>query len=554
MNSLYYMTSAKNPYKLFIDRIIPIILTKLDRDQTSPTYGCFDRLYWHYKIRDFVSMIEQQPVLALTLLYHHDFEGNVYYKNETIKEYAIAAINFWANNIHKDGSADEYWPNEHGYPPSVFPLFAISESYRLLIFNNNKVRKAMLNGAKFISKQIEKGPVNQEVASIAALYSVYLNTKKKWLLKSINKKLNFVIKIQNSEGWFPEYGGADPGYLSVALDYIAEYYQLSKDKRVVPIIEKILNFIQYFVHPDGSFGGDYGSRNTEYFLPNGLEILAYEFPLAAKIADKLSENIDKINHLHNGIDDRYLCDYFARSFVGALVNYNRRKINNIGRKKMPKKLSLPYETTGDKYFKNAQLFLRNTDEYYIIISLAKGGVIKVYNKKGIIFSDCGYIVKFDEKSRYCNNWLNQDYQIKTKENYFNIHGTFHRQKENIQTPLKSFLIRISAFVLHQHIIPILKKVMITTSNKSFIHFTRSIQINGRTIIIKDEITSPKKIINLYSVNRFSLRYVPSSRFFQHNDIKIKNKERAYYNLNKFMLVKELNITKQEELIIKEKMK
>ena len=28
------------------------IFTALDRDPNSPTFGCFDRDFWHYKIRD----------------------------------------------------------------------------------------------------------------------------------------------------------------------------------------------------------------------------------------------------------------------------------------------------------------------------------------------------------------------------------------------------------------------------------------------------------------------------------------------------------------------
>ena len=34
---------------------IPKLLTLLDRNPHSPTYGCFDRNFWHYKIIDFPS-------------------------------------------------------------------------------------------------------------------------------------------------------------------------------------------------------------------------------------------------------------------------------------------------------------------------------------------------------------------------------------------------------------------------------------------------------------------------------------------------------------------
>ena len=52
---------------------IPKILTLLDRNPHSPTYGCFDRNFWHYKIIDFPSGMAQEFVWPLTLAYHTNF-------------------------------------------------------------------------------------------------------------------------------------------------------------------------------------------------------------------------------------------------------------------------------------------------------------------------------------------------------------------------------------------------------------------------------------------------------------------------------------------------
>lgn len=41
---------------------IPKLLTLLDRNPHSPTYGCFDRNFWHYKIIDFPSGMAQEFV------------------------------------------------------------------------------------------------------------------------------------------------------------------------------------------------------------------------------------------------------------------------------------------------------------------------------------------------------------------------------------------------------------------------------------------------------------------------------------------------------------
>jgi len=38
---------------------VPHVLTLLDRNRHSPTYGCFDRGFWHYRIVDFPSGMAQ---------------------------------------------------------------------------------------------------------------------------------------------------------------------------------------------------------------------------------------------------------------------------------------------------------------------------------------------------------------------------------------------------------------------------------------------------------------------------------------------------------------
>ena len=80
---------------------VPRIMSNLDRDSNSPTYGCFDRNFWHYKIRDFPSMILQQSCRTLAILYKSDYPGNIYYKKKRVKKWALAAVDFWANLPHR---------------------------------------------------------------------------------------------------------------------------------------------------------------------------------------------------------------------------------------------------------------------------------------------------------------------------------------------------------------------------------------------------------------------------------------------------------------------
>ncbi len=84
---------AKNPYIPIVLTIVPRLLSNLDRDPQSPTYGCFDRNHWLLKIRPFASAVVQQGCLTLALVQRNNFDGNIYFGNRTIKElYKYAVI------------------------------------------------------------------------------------------------------------------------------------------------------------------------------------------------------------------------------------------------------------------------------------------------------------------------------------------------------------------------------------------------------------------------------------------------------------------------------
>ena len=55
--------------------LIPKILTLQDRNAHSPTYGCFDRNFWHYKIIDFPSGMAAEFVIPVCVMIGSTFGG-----------------------------------------------------------------------------------------------------------------------------------------------------------------------------------------------------------------------------------------------------------------------------------------------------------------------------------------------------------------------------------------------------------------------------------------------------------------------------------------------
>ena len=66
------------------------------------------------------------------------------------------------------------------------------------------------------------------------------------------RRLEEFFAAQSTEGWFPEYGGADTGYLSVTLDALADYGSLTGDPRAAAAMERALGFIGSLLSVAGS--------------------------------------------------------------------------------------------------------------------------------------------------------------------------------------------------------------------------------------------------------------------------------------------------------------
>ena len=73
---------------------LPRLLHLIDQNPYSPTYGCFDRAFWHYRTMDFPCGMSQEMVLPLALGFSRQYPGNKYYQSERLRELSEAAIRY----------------------------------------------------------------------------------------------------------------------------------------------------------------------------------------------------------------------------------------------------------------------------------------------------------------------------------------------------------------------------------------------------------------------------------------------------------------------------
>ncbi len=311
---------------------VPRLLTQMDRREDSPTYGCFDRNFWHYRVTDFPCARHQEATYTLALL-HSLKDAKPYYDNARIRGWAEAGLRYWSSIQNGDGSFNEWYPLEHSFPATAFSTLSALEAGRLLP-EAEWIAGAVKPACEWLVRHDEPVVANQDAAAILALRMAGYD---------VSDRLSRLLSRQTSEGWFSEYGGFDVGYSYVLLDCLARQWLIDGDAGVLDSARRLLSFLAYFIHPDGTVGGPYASRNTAYMIPSGLEILAEAVPLARAVAD---EGLRGLRESAVPWDDRYLCYQLHYH----LVAHMRRS----GGSTVP----LPHMTGADEHFPLAGLHVK----------------------------------------------------------------------------------------------------------------------------------------------------------------------------------------------------
>ncbi len=508
---------------------IPRLISLLNRNPFSKTYGCFDREHWHYTTIDFACARRQEAVLTLALLYNK--KNTPYYQNKSLLAWINAALNFWTKIQNKNGSFNEWYPNENSFVATAFSSYAVSETLLLLedkIKNKKKIINSLEKSARFLYNVTEEKVLNQSSGAALALYNTYLLTKKEKYKRAAKQKINFLLKNQTKEGWFNEYGGPDIGYLSLTIDYFVKYYKKTKDQDVLDSIKKATGFLVYFLHPNLTIGGSYASRNTEYIIPHGITYLS----TIDKNANIILQNYllkNKTTVFPHSIDDRYM-SYILYTWLQA----DQEKINKTTDKPL-------FNKEFNKEFPLAKIQIINNKNFYAIINKAKGGTAQIFFKKSKKhLNDCGINLILKDNTKLTSCFLGSE----NKNNL--IRGNLVKMKDKHLTPTTILFLRgLSLITKINYKIGLylrneLRKKLITGKNKSKIIFTREIKIEKEKIKIIDTLKNIHSPIKELKLNlKLSTESIPSSRYF--NIEELNSIPLTYRNIkNKFQIIREYN--------------
>lgn len=197
---------------------LPRLLSRMDRETPSSTYGACDRTYWGWKFTDFPGARFQEALYALAWMYTRPLAGNRLYGHPSVREWIIAGFRYWQTLQHADGSFDEAYPYERSLAATAFTGFYLGEAY--LLFGNalpadllESLRTTFRRAGDWLCRNDEyHGVLSNHLAAAAAALTVI--AKIDGQACHADRAQHFIRRIlahQSSEGWYEEYGGADFG-------------------------------------------------------------------------------------------------------------------------------------------------------------------------------------------------------------------------------------------------------------------------------------------------------------------------------------------------------
>lgn len=406
---------------------IPKILIQEDRTPVSRTFGCFDRLYWHTRAADFPCGMSQEFALPLALAHALPVPGSPWHGQPELARWAEAGVRFAARSAHRDGSCDDYYPFERAAGAAAFSLFAALETADILgLRADPEIRAFLERRASWLAHHTESGRLsNHEALIIACIARISHADRTRWD-GPLGLRVARLLSWQSEEGWFDEYGGADPGYLTLTIGMLALADRDRPDLELRPAIDRAIAFLAALVHPDGTLGGEYASRATVNCFPHGLEIAGAWNPLALAVADRLYRRFDA-GVAPSHADDRII----GHHVWSQLLAWREWQADRPG------PLPLAKGTTD---FADARIRVQQQGDLRLYTGWSRGLAFRLFAGERLLCADTGPTLRLRD-GRVAVTHLEGSIVADRSEHVLEVEGPMRLAKSALLTPAKSILLR-----------------------------------------------------------------------------------------------------------------
>lgn len=460
-------------------RDIPKLLTLQDRNPHSATYGCFDRNYWHYRIVDFPSGMTQEFVLPLALVWRYAIPGNSFHQQPAIREWVAAGIRFAASSAYADGSCDDYFLYEKAAGAAVFSLYAAIRAIELCDLDADEFKPFLIRRGKWLATHKESGRLGNHEALIAnTLFRLADLTADGWFEEQARRRLERLTTWRSSEGWFTEYDGAEPGYLTLTIAMLAEIDHMRPNLSQRGPIAGAVRFLHEIQPPDGWLGGEWSSRNTHNYFPHGVELCADWLQEACDL------NTRAIQALEVGpeySDDRVVAHHCWSYLLTWLHWRDERPV--------PQPVG-----NGLSVFPEAGIVMERRGNDALLLATRKGGALRFYAKGRLVHADTGISLRVGDgptaRIAVCHLTAD-DNTISVAPGSVVVSGAMAWAKTQRMTPLKQIGLRLFMMTIGRLdpdlVRKLLQRLLIVGRDIAPFRFRRTVEWSADGLLIEDTI-------------------------------------------------------------------
>lgn len=499
------------------------LLNEQTRDVYMPSFGCFDRRYWGWKLVDYPEATFQRAVYPLAWLLK---QADNPFPPELLEQAILAGLLFSVRIQHQDGSFDQAFPNEHSFGATAFLLHPLLIAFETIRANcsteqQNEIKRCLRRAADFLSNYEERhGHIANHLAggALSLLVASRFFEEPKYAARAAEIVAD-ILKHGSSEGWFLEYEGADPGYQTLCMYYLAQVDAVdSSIAGLSNALDQTVSFLQWFVHPDGTFAGEYGSRRTAVYYAGGVALLAHRSPVAHRMTQLMLLSIAQQTTLDASSVD-----------IGNLVPLTSSLLPVLDHPISMESSStkLPFEQSEVQVdFPIAGLHIRGTQNYYAIFSTKSGGVLKVFDRRSnrIIWNDGGYVGQLPNGALVTSQATAEPLAVVMSTVNIELQIPFYYMTHISNTPAKAVLMRLLNLTFMQNIRlgnfvkRLLVKLLITGRQPFPLNLTRTVHFNVDRVLVTDRLIPDEPLrlkslrcgIPFVSIHMASARYLDAS--------------------------------------------
>lgn len=369
-----------------IDRVLPRLLALYDRNPVSSTRGVGDRYRWAWKLSDFANGTFQGACHGLARLIAAGLLPD-YLQERAMVERIEEMILALRTVRERDGSVGEAFPHESSFCVTALVAFDVLVAIDLL--GARLDRRCLAEVEPLISFLERSDETHATIANhLATAVAAFVRWERATGAQSPRTAdlLARLLSVQHDEGWFTEYWGADPGYQTLAMHYLADVHRLRPDLELDVPLRRSCEFLAHFAHPDGSFGGVYGARNTRFVAPGGIEALARDIPAAAALAEFTRRAVrGRTIVTLETMDEPNLVPLF-NSYCWAAAE--ERELADVP----------PLPSQGPPFravLSGAGIVVDRGERHYTVVSIHKGGVVHHAGEVGVL-DDTGVVARRGE--------------------------------------------------------------------------------------------------------------------------------------------------------------